>query len=186
MGEQNLSGGGIFQRDHQPPGAARHEHSRPSNAPPWAWISTSGHRTFALRAPQLLTWKLLYRFGAHPPKPATTTPFKRVLRELKKIKLAWKELNYSRLRVSLILHRDSGHAPSQSQLTSYPPFSPSAARQQRSSPGWTRYSRSNQMKPLKLMATLCDLREFSTHYEHNPPSFPHIRVTPSKTSQLNK
>ena len=58
------------------------------------------YRTFPLRAPLRLTWRLLYSpFGAHPAKASdkeTIQNFRRkVLRELKKIKLAWPELNYS-------------------------------------------------------------------------------------------
>ena len=58
------------------------------------------YRTFALRAPQRLTWRLLYsQFGAHPDKASdnnTVQAFRyKVLRELKKIKLAWPELNYT-------------------------------------------------------------------------------------------
>ena len=57
------------------------------------------YRTFALRAPLRLTWKQLYcQFGAHPAKASdnnTVQAFRyKVLRELKKIKLAWPELNY--------------------------------------------------------------------------------------------
>ena len=67
------------------------------------------YRTFALRAPLRLTWRLLYsQFGAHPAKASdkeTIQNFRRkVLRELKKIKLAWPELNYSTAPGLLILH----------------------------------------------------------------------------------
>ena len=66
------------------------------------------YRTFALRAPQRLTWKQLYRqFGAHPDKASdnnTVQAFRyKVLRELKKIKLAWKDLNYTTAPGVLIL-----------------------------------------------------------------------------------
>ena len=66
------------------------------------------YRTFALRSPQRLTWKQLYRqFGAHPAKASdnnTVQAFRyKVLRELKKIKLAWKDLNYSTAPGVLIL-----------------------------------------------------------------------------------
>ena len=58
------------------------------------------YRTFSLRAPQRLSWKQLYRqFGAHPAKASdkfTVHAFRyKVLRELKKIKLAWPGLNYT-------------------------------------------------------------------------------------------
>ena len=58
------------------------------------------YRTFPLRAPLRLSWPHLYRqFGAHPANAndkQTVQNFRReVLRELKKIKLAWPGLNYS-------------------------------------------------------------------------------------------
>ena len=67
------------------------------------------YRTFALRAPQRLTWRQLYRqFGAHPAKASdnnTVQAFRyKILRELKKIKAAWPELNYTTPPGVLILH----------------------------------------------------------------------------------
>ena len=67
------------------------------------------YRTFTLRAPLRLPWRQVYRqFGAHPDKSSdkrTVLNFRRkVLRELKKIKLAWPELNYSTAVGVLILH----------------------------------------------------------------------------------
>ena len=67
------------------------------------------YRTFALRAPLRLTWRLLYsQFGAHPDKASdrvTVRNFQRkAIRELKKIKLAWPGLNYSTAPGVLILH----------------------------------------------------------------------------------
>ena len=58
------------------------------------------YRTFPIRAPQRITWRQVYRqFGLHPDKASdrvTVRNFQRkVLSELKKIKLAWPELNYS-------------------------------------------------------------------------------------------
>ena len=58
------------------------------------------YRTFPLRAPLRLTWRQVYRqFGAHPDNAhdkKTVQNFRiKVLRELKKIKLAWPELNYA-------------------------------------------------------------------------------------------
>ena len=83
------------------------------------------YRTFALRAPHRLTWKQLYcQFGAHPAKASdnnTVQAFRyKVLRELKKIKMAWKELNYSTAPGVLILHPSTPViAPlNQGQLTS--------------------------------------------------------------------
>ena len=67
------------------------------------------YRTFALRAPQRLTWRQVYRqFGLHPDKASdkfTVRDFReKVLRELKKIKLAWPGLNYATAPGVLILH----------------------------------------------------------------------------------
>ena len=87
----------------------------------YLWLT---YRTFALRAPQRLTWKQLYQqFGAHPAKASdkfTVHAFRyKVLRELKKIKLAWTDLNYSTAKGVLILHPSTpAIAPlNQSQLS---------------------------------------------------------------------
>ena len=66
------------------------------------------YRTFALRAPLRLSWRLLYsQFGSDPAKASnkfTVRSFReKVLRELKKIKLAWPDLNYTTARGVLIL-----------------------------------------------------------------------------------
>ena len=63
------------------------------------------YRTFPLRAPLRLTWRLLYsQFGVDPARASdkrTVLDFRRkALRELKKIKLAWPGLNYATLRAS--------------------------------------------------------------------------------------
>ena len=88
----------------------------------YLWLT---YRTFALRAPLRLTWKQLYQqFGAHPAQASnnvTVQNFRRkVLRELKKIKLAWPELNYATAPGVLILHPSTpAIAPlNQAQLTS--------------------------------------------------------------------
>ena len=72
----------------------------------YLWL---GYRTFPLRAPQRITWRQVYRqFGLHPDKAIdkrTVLDFRRkVLRELKKIKVAWPGLNYSTAPGVLILH----------------------------------------------------------------------------------
>ena len=97
------------------------------------------YRSFALRAPKRLTWRQMYRqFGAHPANDNdrfTVHAFRyKVLRELKKIKLAWPELNYTTLPGALILLPSMPTiAPlNQGQLTSRSPLSwplsdPSAA-----------------------------------------------------------
>ena len=66
------------------------------------------YRIFSLRAPLRLSWRQVYRqFGAHPAKARdnnTVQAFRyKVLRELKKIKLAWPELNYATAKGVLIL-----------------------------------------------------------------------------------
>ena len=66
------------------------------------------YRTFPLRAPQRITWRQVYRqFGVDPDKAkdrVTVRNFQRkVIRELKKIKLAWPDLNYSTAPGVLIL-----------------------------------------------------------------------------------
>ena len=67
------------------------------------------YRTFPLRAPLRLTWRQLYQqFGSDPDRARdkrTVLNFRMdCLRELKKIKLAWKDLNYSTAPGVLILH----------------------------------------------------------------------------------
>ena len=66
------------------------------------------YRTFTLRVPQRLTWRQLYQqFGPNPNSTVTHDAVqnfrRRVLRELKKIKLAWPKLNYSTAPGVLIL-----------------------------------------------------------------------------------
>ena len=72
----------------------------------YLWLT---YRTFTLRAPLRLTWRQLYQqFGAHPAKASnnqTVQNFRyKILRELKKIKIAWPGLNYSTGKGVLILH----------------------------------------------------------------------------------
>ena len=83
------------------------------------------YRTFTLRAPLRLTWRLLYgQFGVHPSKASDKFIVRnfrtKVLRELKKIKIAWPELNYATAKGVLILHPSTpAIAPvGQAQLTS--------------------------------------------------------------------
>ena len=83
------------------------------------------YRTFTLRAPLRLTWRLLYgQFGVDPSKASdkrTVDAFRtKILRELKKIKIAWPELNYATAKGVLILHPSTpAIAPvGQAQLTS--------------------------------------------------------------------
>ena len=63
----------------------------------YLWLA---YRTFTLKCPLRLTWRQLYRqFGLDPDKASdanTVQMFRRnALRELKKIKLAWPDLNYA-------------------------------------------------------------------------------------------
>ena len=72
------------------------------------------YRIFTLRAPKRITWRLLYsQFGAHPDKATdrvTVRNFQRkAMRELKKIKLAWPDLNYGMERGVLILYPSVPH-----------------------------------------------------------------------------
>ena len=71
----------------------------------YLWLT---YRTFTLRAPLRLTWRQVYhQFGVDPARASdhrTVQDFRRkVLRELKKIKTAWPDLNYATARGCLIL-----------------------------------------------------------------------------------
>ena len=66
------------------------------------------YRTFALRAPLRPSWRSLYRqFGANPARAGDKNTVNRFrtecLRELKKIKVSWPELNYATAKGVLIL-----------------------------------------------------------------------------------
>ena len=83
------------------------------------------YRTFALRAPQQITWRQVYRqFGVDPNRASdkrTVDAFRtKALRELKKIKLAWPGLNYTTAKgVLVLLPSTPAIAPlNQGQLTS--------------------------------------------------------------------
>ena len=72
----------------------------------YLWLT---YRMFTLKHPLRLTWRQVYRqFGLHPDKASdkkTVQNFRiKVLRELKKIKLAWPGLNYSTAPGLLILN----------------------------------------------------------------------------------
>ena len=71
----------------------------------YLWLT---YRTFALRAPLRLSWRHLYhQFVSTPSQPVDKRAVQKfrlkVLRELKKIKLAWQELNYTTAPGVLIL-----------------------------------------------------------------------------------
>ena len=77
----------------------------------YLWLT---YRIFALTTPQRLSWQQVYRqFGAHPDKASdkrTVDNFRtKCLRELKKIKLAWPDLNYTTPPGLLILHPSIPH-----------------------------------------------------------------------------
>ena len=85
----------------------------------YLWLT---YRTFALRAPLRLTWRQVYRqFGLHPDKASdkrTVLDFRRkVLRELKKIKLAWPSLNYRTAKGVLILSPSKPAIPPAQQFS---------------------------------------------------------------------
>ena len=72
----------------------------------YLWLS---YRIFSLRVPLQLSWRQLYRqFGTDPAKASDKRIIKifrrQALRELKKIKLAWPDLNYSTVPGLLILY----------------------------------------------------------------------------------
>ena len=72
------------------------------------WYLWLTYRTFALRAPLRLSWRSLYRqFGANLARAGDKNTVNRFrtecLRELKKIKAAWPELNYATAKGVLIL-----------------------------------------------------------------------------------
>ena len=77
----------------------------------YLWLT---YRIFALTTPQRLTWRRMYQqFGAHPAQAhdkETIQNFRRhALRELKKINLAWADLNYGTAPGVLILYPSSPH-----------------------------------------------------------------------------
>ena len=79
----------------------------------YLWLT---YRTFALRGPQRLTWRQVYRqFGADPAQVGDkniVNAFRtKCLRELKKIKLAWPDLNYATAPGVLILHPSAPAIP---------------------------------------------------------------------------
>ena len=88
----------------------------------YLWLT---YRTFALTRPLQITWRQLYRqFGLEPDKgydKRTVQNFRRnILRELKKIKLAWPELNYTTAPGVLVLLPSTPAIPplNQGQLAS--------------------------------------------------------------------
>ena len=88
----------------------------------YLWLT---YRTFALTRPLQITWRQLYgQFGLEPDKTCdkrTVQNFRRnILRELKKIKLAWPELNYTTAPGVLVLLPSTPAIPplNQGQLAS--------------------------------------------------------------------
>ena len=79
---------------------------RPLGLDLYMWVA---YRTFTLNRPMRLSWPRLYRqFGVEPDRSSdkrTVDNFRTdCLRESKKIKLAWPELNYTTAPGVLILH----------------------------------------------------------------------------------
>ena len=80
------------------------------------------YRTFALATPLRLSWQQVYRqFGTDPDSAGdnrTVQDFRKdCMRELKKIKAAWPELNYSMARGMLILHPSKPAIPPSTQAS---------------------------------------------------------------------
>ena len=80
------------------------------------------YRTFALTRPLRLSWRQVYRqFGVNPAKANdknTVQMFRRnILRELKKIKLVWPELNYRTGKGVLIIYPSPPKIPPTEQLS---------------------------------------------------------------------
>ena len=75
------------------------------------------YRTFSLKAPLTLSWKQLYRqFGAEPDRASKVAQqaFRRdCLRELKKIKSAWPDLNYHTVTGGLVVSPSPPRIPPQ-------------------------------------------------------------------------
>ncbi len=77
------------------------------------WLT---YRTFALKSPLRLSWRQLYRqFGADQTKAndnVTVQNFRRkVLREFKKIKMAWPDLHYRTVQGALVLSPSPSRIP---------------------------------------------------------------------------
>ena len=84
----------------------------------YLWVA---YRTFSLKRPLRLSWRQIYRqFGVDPAKAndkVTVQAFRRkVLRELKKVKMAWPDLNYSTPKGTLVLSPSKSAVPPGQQL----------------------------------------------------------------------
>ena len=81
----------------------------------------TAYRTFTLKRPLRLSWRQVYRqFGSDPAKTHDKNTIKnfrrKVLRELKKIEIAWPGLNYTTAPGMLILSPSVSAVPSAEQL----------------------------------------------------------------------
>ena len=79
----------------------------------YLWLT---YRTFPLRSPLQITWRQMYQqFGPNPNNATTNNAIqnfrRRILRELKKIKISWGGLNYSTAPGVLILHPSTPAIP---------------------------------------------------------------------------
>ena len=86
----------------------------------YLWLT---YRMFVLRAPLRLSWRQVYhQFGPNPNNTVTHNAVqnfrRRILRELKKIKLAWPQLNYTMSPGVLILLPSTPSIPPEGQLPS--------------------------------------------------------------------
>ena len=75
------------------------------------------YRTFTLKRPLRLSWARLYgQFGSDPSKASVPRPVddfrKDCLRELKKLKVAWPDLNYATRQGVLVLWPSNPSVPS--------------------------------------------------------------------------
>ena len=85
----------------------------------YLWLT---YRTFSLTSTVQITWRQMYRqFGLDPARASETRTVQKfrlkILRELKKIKLAWPDLNYSTGRGVLILHPSKPSIPPTEHLS---------------------------------------------------------------------
>ena len=141
------------------------------------------YRTFTLRAPLRLTWRLLYcQLGTDPDKASNKFIVRnfrtKCLRELQKIKLAWPGLNYStgrgRLGSCIPQPRPSLRLDKPNSQASFPLSGLTAARQRPFRAGLdSRYPpRPGSSEDVnRWFATgLCESGEFSTSIRHHSPA----------------
>ena len=109
----------------------------------YLWLN---YRNFALCAPLRLSWRALYRqFGADPAKANNkliVNAFRTdSLRELKKIKIAWPELNYTTAKGVLILSPSKARDCTHDRPTASRGVAPGSLRSDRTRAGCFRWRR---------------------------------------------